>query len=211
MKKALFVILSLGLLSACSNTSLRKENERLRNELARQQQYAPLQRDTIHDSVEVITQKIVEVQKVKEVLTDEDRQLLRDVGIGIKQLEALQKTSLSTSDTVQLTNSPVPSSPVPSVAISSQPNSQHPPSSEGQEDPDSILRYSDAWADFEYWSRQRKLIYSVRDSLAIAVRREYKHRFLFFHWGLKGYEVKVVNFNPHSTIRHNTFIKKKKK
>lgn len=206
MKKALFVILSLGLLSACSNTSLRKENERLRNELARQQQYAPLQRDTIHDSVEVITQKIVEIQMVKEVLTDADRQLLRDVGIGVKQLESLQKTSLSTSDTVQLTNSPVPS-----VAISSQPNSQHPPSSEGQEDPDSILRYSDAWADFEYWSRQRKLIYSVRDSLAIAVRREYKHRFLFFHWGLKGYEVKVVNFNPHSTIRHNTFIKKKKK
>jgi hypothetical protein len=211
MKKALFVILSLGLLSACSNTSLRKENERLRNELARQQQYAPLQRDTIHDSVEVITQKVVEIQMVKEVLTDADRQLLRDVGIGVKQLESLQKTSLSTSDTVQLTNSPVPSSPVPSVAISSQPNSQHPPSSEGQEDPDSILRYSDAWADFEYWSRQRKLIYSVRDSLAIAVRREYKHRFLFFHWGLKGYEVKVVNFNPHSTIRHNTFIKKKKK
>ena len=191
------------LLAACSNASLRKEIELLRNELARQQQYVPLQRDTIRDSVEVITQKIVEVQKVKEVLTDDDRQLLRDVGIGIKQLEALQKTSLSTSDTVQLSTN------LHHPPKQGEQGGLHPPQQGGLEGLDSILRYSDAWADFEYWSRQQKLIYSVRDSLAIAVQREFKHRFLFLHWGVKGYNVKVVNFNPHSTIRHNTYIKHK--
>lgn len=48
----------------------------------------------------------------------------------------------------------------------------------------------------------------MRDSLAIALKREYKHRFLFLRWGTKGYDVKVVNFNPHSSVRYNTFVKK---
>ena len=56
---------------------LKKENEMLREELVRQQQYVPLHRDTIRDSVEVITQKIVEVEHVKEVLTEEDKELLK--------------------------------------------------------------------------------------------------------------------------------------
>ncbi len=29
-------------------------------------------------------------------------------------------------------------------------------------------------------------------------------------WGVKGYKVKVVNFNPHSTIRYNQYVKPEK-
>lgn len=164
----------------CTNRELKKEIELLREQLAKQQQYVPLQRDTIRDSVEVITQKVVEVQKVKEALTKEDKELLNDINMKVKELEQLQKTGMVTHDTVYLQ----------------------------KEKDDSVLRYSDAWADFEYWERQRKLQYSVRDSLAIALKREYKHKFLWWKWGVKGYEVKAVNFNPHSTIRYNTIVKR---
>lgn len=178
----LFGLVLMGMLLGCDN-GLKKEIERLREELARQQQYAPLERDTIRDSVKIITQKVVEVEKVKEVLTKEDRALLKDIGMKVDELESLQKTGTETKDTVVLAAMPQ------------------------QTGRDSVLAYHDAWADFEY--NDKILRYAVRDSLAIAVRKEYKHRLLWFRWGVKGYEVKVANFNPHSTIRYNTFVKRR--
>lgn len=172
----------VGMLTGCDR-SLQKENERLREELAKAQQYVPLHKDTIRDTVEVVTQKVVEVVKIKEVLTDEDRVLLKDAGIAAKELMSLQKTGMETKDSVNL-------------------------SAKDSTKKDSPLYYKDAWAEFEF--HNKKLRYSVKDSLAIAVKKEYKHRFLWWKWGVKGYEVKVVNFNPHSTIRYNTFVKRKK-
>ena len=174
----LFAMLCALFFGGC-DSRLKKENERLREELAKAQQYQPLQRDTIRDSIEVVTQKVVTVEKIKNVLTQEDRQLLKDIDVKVKELESLQKMGMVTKDTVYLT-----------------------------EQRDSILRYHDAWADFEYWEKERRLNYAVRDSLAIAVKREYKHRFLWWRWGTKGYEVKAVNFNPHSTVRYNTTVRR---
>lgn len=179
MRKIGLVLLLLPLCIGCTNTKLRKENERLREELAKAQQYVPLQRDTIRDSIEVITQQVVTVEKVRNVLTKEDKELLKDIDMKVKELEQLQKTGVVTHDTVYLT-----------------------------EVRDSVLRYTDAWADFEYWEKERKLQYAVRDSLSIAVKREYKHRFLWWKWGVKGYQVKAVPFNPHSSIKYNTVVKR---
>lgn len=177
---AVIAFLATAFLSSCDR-QLRKEIESLREELAKQQQYVPLQRDTIRDSVEVITQKVREVEKIKEVLTDEDRKLLKDAGIAAKELISLQKTGMVTKDSVQLVK-------------------------KDSTKEDTPLYYKDAWAEFEFYNK--KLKYSVRDSLAIAVQQEYKHRLLWLRWGVKGYNVKVANFNPHSSIRYNTFVKK---
>ena len=179
------MMLTLG---SCDR-ELRKELAELRNELARQQQYVPLERDTIRDSVETITQKIVEVEKIKEVLTDEDRKLLKDAGIAVKELISLQKTGMVTSG---------------NVMMSSHDTAAY--SKDATELGDTLF-YKDAWAEFEFYNR--RLRYSVRDSLGIAVKKEYKHRFLFLKWGTKGYQVKVMNFNPNATIRYNTFVKRK--
>jgi len=177
-------LIILGMLTSC-NRGLKREIEQLREELARQQQYVPLKRDTIRDSVEIVTQKVIEVEKIKEVLTDEDRKLLKDAGIAAKELVSLQKTGMETRDSVVMS------------AVPQQNNSKE----------DSIFFYKDAWAEFEFHNKRLK--YSVKDSLAVAVRKEFKHRFLWWKWGVKGYEVKVMNFNPHSTIRYNTFVKRK--
>lgn len=178
-------LIILGMLTSC-NRDLKREIEQLREELARQQQYVPLKRDTIRDSVETITQKIVEVEKIKEVLTDEDRKLLKDAGIAAKELVSLQKTGMETRDSVVMS------------AVAQQNNSEE----------DSIFFYKDAWAEFEFHNKRLK--YSVKDSLAIAVKKEFKHRFLWWKWGTKGYDVKVMNFNPHATIKYNTFVKRRK-
>ena len=180
---AFLVFMAVVILLTSCDRALRKEIESLREELAKQQQYVPLDRDTIRDSVEVITQKVREVEKIKEVLSKEDKQLIKDLGMKVKELESLQKTGMETRDTVIL------------VEKDSTENSP--------------LVYHDAWTDIEYLDR--KLTYAMRDSLAIALKLEYKHRFLFVKWGTKGYDVKVVNFNPHSSVKYNTFVRKGRK
>ena len=181
---ALLIALALTIvafvMTGCNG--LRKDNERLREELAKAQQYVPLKRDTIRDTVETITQKVVEVVRIKEALSDEDRKLLKDAGIAAKELMSLQKTGVVTKD---------------SVTLSAKDSTKE----------DSPLYYKDAWAEFEFHDKTLK--YSVKDSLAIAVKKEYKRRFLWWRWGVKGYEVKVMNFNPHSTVRYNTFVKRR--
>lgn len=181
----LFWLAFLFVVFACvgCNRALKKENERLREELARQQQYVPLKKDTIRDTVEVVTQKVVEVEHIKDVLTKDDKQLIKDLSMKVSELESYQKMGSIIHDTVVLTKKDTTN--------------------------DAPLIYKDAWTEFVY--QDRKLRYSVRDSLAIAVRREYKHKFLWWKWGTKGYEVKAVNFNPHATIRYNTYIKRKNK
>lgn len=178
---AIVAAVGVLLLFGC-NGRLKKENELLRRELALAQKYVPLQRDTIRDTVEVVTQKVVEVEKVKSALTKEERELLKDLGLKVRELESLQQTGIVTKDTVWLVEKD---------------------STDG-----SPLVYHDAWTDIEY--RDKRMVYAMRDSLAIALRKEYKHRFLFIKWGTKGYEVKVANFNPHSSVRYNTFVKKRR-
>lgn len=67
--------------------------------------------------------------------------------------------------------------------------------------------YKDKWAEFHVSLADSTLSYSVRDSVTTIIYREYKHRFLWLKWGTKGYKIKVVNFNPHSTLLYNQYIK----
>lgn len=178
------VCIALWVVAIClfsCDRGLKKEIEQLRQELARQQQYVPLQRGTIRDTVEIVTQKVVEVEKIKEVLTKEDRELLKDLSMKASDVESYQKMSNVIHDTVTLMVKDTSSN---------------------------TLYYKDAWTEFEY--QNRRLKYSVKDSIAVALKREYKHKFLWWRWGVKGYDVKVVNFNPHASIRYNTYVKAKK-
>lgn len=187
------VVIVLWVIAACvigeCDRRVKKENEELREELARQQQYVPLKRDTIRDSVEVITQKIVEVERVKEVLTEEDKELIKDLGSRVKDLEAYQKLGTRTEAEVTLA-----------------PND----SSDSKSENDSMFVYSDAWLDLKYNTYSRGLLIRLQDSLAIAVEKEYKKKFLWWKWGTKGYQVKAVSFSPYSTIRYNTFVKRRR-
>ena len=78
---------------------LEDKNNRLSVELAHAQ--IPMQRDTIRDTVEVVTQTVVEVvpKKMKEALAA-DQQLIKDLQLKVKQLEAVQTTVLQVGDTV---------------------------------------------------------------------------------------------------------------
>lgn len=135
----------------------------------------------IHDSVPAFETKIVEVDKTDYKKQLADRELIKELKLKISQVEAENQLLLSTRDTVDM-------KPVG----------------------DSTLRYMDEWAYFSYNLPDNRLYYAVRDSLTTFVTREYKHRFLWWRWGTKGYNVYVVSHNPHATVEYNKYIKVKK-
>lgn len=51
------------------------------------------------------------------------------------------------------------------------------------------------------------MYYNIRDSLTTIVTTDYKHRFLWWRWGKKGYHVKIISHNPHSRISYNEYLK----
>ena len=137
----------------------------------------PMQRDTIRDSIPVVKQRVVEVDKTDYSQQLAYKQLIKDLGLKVDQLVSENKMLREAKDSVTL------------AAVN-----------------DSVFAYHDHWADFEYLTRQQLLKYEVRDSFDTKVSRIYKHRFLWWRWGTKGYQVHHVNFNPHVDIKYDQYI-----
>ena len=191
----LALLMACGFLLSCDR-GLKKEIEQLRQELARQQQYVPLQRDTIRDTVQMITQQIVEVEKVKEVLSKDDKQLLKDMNAKISAIESYQKIGMETMAEVTLARDTI-------ARNGDDAENERLP-------PDSLFTFHDAWLDLKYNMLNQSLLIRLQDSLAIAVEKEYKKKFLWWKWGVKGYQVKAVSFNPYTTVKYNTYVKRKR-
>lgn len=155
----------------------KKANEEMRMQLHQLQlQYSPLQRDTVRDSIKLITQQVMVMDRGEYKLLAADRQLMKDLQLKISQVVSDQRVSMVTADSVKTT--------------------RH----------NSIFAYSDAWLSLRLDTADSILIYRARDSLQCIVARQFKHKFLWWKWGTKGYNVKVLNFNPHSTILYNSYI-----
>lgn len=185
-----WVLLGLGISQAMRCTCRRPPD----NDLPTTATVQPMQRDTIHDTVEVIKQPVYIVEKVKEVLASEDKELLKDMGVRLSAVESYQKISTETEATVTL-------KPDTSIDAEEKGSSRH---------QDSILTYHDAWTDLKYNNVDKSLHFRFRDSLAIALEKEYRHRFLWWRWKVMGYRISIANFNPHSRVTYNSYLKAKK-
>lgn len=155
----------------------KKANEALKMQLHQLQlKYSPMQRDTIRDSVKLVTQQVMVMDKGEYKLLAADRKLLEDLNLKLRQVVSDQRVSMVTSDTVKTKRL------------------------------NSVYSYSDAWLSLRLDTADSILTYRARDSLQCIVARQYKHKFLWWKWGTKGYNVKVLNYNPHSTILYNSYI-----
>lgn len=155
----------------------KKANEALKMQLHQLQlKYSPMQRDTIRDSVKLVTQQVMVMDRGEYKLLAADRKLLEELNLKLRQVVSDQRVSMVTSDTVKTKRL------------------------------NSVYSYSDAWLSLRLDTADSILTYRARDSLQCIVARQFKHKFLWWKWGAKGYNVKVLNFNPHSTILYNSYI-----
>ena len=161
-----------------------KEIERLKQELAHANTFVPLERDTVilHDTetVKVATSPVImaELRTLRKQHAI-DEQFIRDLQLKLKQVDAVQSTSTETEDSAR-------------AAYSHNRD---------------LFSYEDEWSRLEFRLRDSTFYYNIRDSLATVVYHEFKHHFLWWHWGVKGYKVKITNHNPHSSVSYNRYIK----
>jgi len=164
-------------------TNLEKKNEQLRRELARARMYQPIERDTIRDTIPVVSAPVSQLTAASYKKDIADEQLIKDMGLKASSISSQQTATTETRNIVT-----VKAEATPYVGGEAK-----------------IFAYHDQWADFML--KDTILSYAVRDSVTTYVYREYKHKFLWWRWGTKGYRVKMINFNPHSTIKHVDYIK----
>jgi len=184
---ACIIMLTVGFALFYEEKANKKEIAALKYQLAHAQMFVPLDRDTVilstHDTVEVVTSSVITAELSalrKQHIIDE--QLIKDLGLKLKQLEAVQTTVTETKDTVKADFN----------------------------DSTKVFSYEDNWSHLEFRPCDTTFYYNIRDSLVTAIHHEYKHKFLWFRWGIKGYKVKHVNFNKNSRIVYNTYVKPEK-
>ena len=177
------IIIAVGSFYGSKERKARERLEQARVDLVKAQEGPVIERGKIRDTVPTTTSPVILVKRKtyrKEIV---DRKLMKDIGMKPSQIETQQKTGTVVVDTVRLHRG------CPSV-----------------------YEYSDRWARFHLSMQppDTVLTYSVRDSVITLVYREYKHRFLWWRWGTKGYQVKIINFNPHARIMYNQYVKMEK-
>ena len=140
--------------------------------------YPSIIRDTIHDTIPVASAPALVVTK-EEYKKVTDKGLLKDLGVKPAAITSQLQTEISTRDSIKLRAVPA----------------------------DNDYIYHDQWTDIHLSLSDSILRYNMRDSIAMFVVRDYKHRFLFWRWGTKGYNVKLVNFNPRAKIKYLKYMK----
>lgn len=140
--------------------------------------YPSIVRDTIHDTVPVASVPALVVTK-EEYKKVADKALLKDLDVKPTAITSQLQTEISTRDSIKLRAAPANNNYI----------------------------YHDHWIDIHLSLSDSILQYNMRDSIAMFVVRDYKHRFLFWRWGTKGYNVKLVNFNPRAKIKYLKYVK----
>lgn len=140
--------------------------------------YPSIVHDTIRDTIPVASAPALVVTK-EEYKKVADKALLKDLDVKPAAITSQLQTEISTRNSIKLRAAP--------------------------KDNDYI--YHDQWTDIHLSLKDSMLRYDMRDSIAMFVVRDYKHRFLFWRWGTKGYNVKLVNFNPRATIKYLKYVK----
>lgn len=153
------------------------EVKELQAQLAHARTYKSVVSEVLHDSSTAVTQPASNVDKHAYKREFANRKLLKELDVKPRDVAAQSDIATHASDSVKLAPR------------------------------DSVFSYHDNWVQFQFSLRDSLLSYQVRDSLSTFVIREYKHRFLFWKWGTRGYKIKIVNFNPHSKIIYSQYIK----
>lgn len=176
-----FIMAIIGFVLVWNDSHKSKQKvEELKIQLAHAQIEPFIQYDTIRDTIPVATSAAITVERSTYKTELADKQLIKELRLKLGQIEAQQLSGTAIHDTVRLTSLTA-----------------------------DRYEYADRWARFTLSMKppDTTLVYTVSDSVATLVYREYKHKFLWWRWGTKGYKVKVVNFSPHATIRYNQYIK----
>ena len=184
MKKYLFVIILVlvGAVVYLSGSLNKERKEKERQQKNVETLNSDLERSKFHDSLNVasIGQLNYTIWELKKY-RKEDASLIRDLNLRLKDVKEIIKTRIVTRDSLVYKIDTV-----------------------------GCFHHESKWLRVDACIRDSSMIIESRDSIAQIIHTEYKHRFLWWRWGVKGFRQEIINFNPHSNIEYSEFIEVKK-
>lgn len=159
------------------NTKIRTDRDRLQNNQS--SLLETVKHYKYADSLNAVSVSALQL-KVSELkkYRAEDSKLIKELKIRPKDVEYITKTEIVTRDSLVYV--------IDSVGC---------------------FRYSDKWLKVDACVNDSSMIIQSRDSIAQVLHPVYKHRFLWWRWGLKGVQQDIINFNPRSKIEYSEVIK----
>lgn len=76
--------------------------------------------------------------------------------------------------------------------------------------PDGCFHFKSHWLQIDACAPDSNMVVQSRDSIAQVIHVNYRHRFLWWRWGVKSIRQEVVNFNPRSKIGYSEIVKVEK-
>lgn len=108
----------------------------------------------------------------------EDAKLIKELKLRPKDVEYITKTEIKTKDSLVYRIDTV-----------------------------GCFHYRDKWLRVDACMADSLMTMESRDSITQVVHAIYKHRFLWWRWGIKGFRQEIVNFNPKSEIGYSEIVK----
>lgn len=137
-----------------------------------------------------------ELVDLREVLSQNELKMLKSLDVKRKDVASMSVTASRATVNIPLPSPREPETPREAIR------------GEDPEEPPLVIprsfRYSDEWTDVALHGDTLSI--ATRDSIVTVCERVYKHHFLWWRWGYRGCKVKLVNFNPHTTITYNKFV-----
>lgn len=176
------IIILLGIVAGLSNCLNKEIKERSRQERNVEVLNDDIKRYKFQDSVNAISvgELNYKISELKKYRAD-DARLIKDLNLRLKDVREIIKTEIVTRDSL--------------VYVL---------------DTAGCFHHRSKWLKVDACIRDSSMTIESRDSIAQIIHTEYKHKFLFWRWGVKGFRQEIINFNPHSNIEYSEFIKVKK-
>lgn len=184
MKKTLWLLVVLLVVIAVlfqQNHTLRTERDRQISNVETLMGEVKLYK--VKDSLNVasVSSLNLTVEELKKYRA-EDAKLIKELKLRLKDVEYIAKTEIKTKDSLIYKIDTV-----------------------------GCFHYRDKWLRVDACIADSSMVIETRDSIAQIVHAIYKHRFLWWKWGIKGFRQEIVNFNPKSKIEYSEIVKVCKK
>lgn len=190
MKKTILILAVILIASVAALNYLYEKNKALSQDVSRLRKdievmsepiaYIKVNDTTLIAKHEALQAKYTELEKLRLA----DTKLIKQLNTRLKDTEAIHTIKTASTDTIYL-----------------QPTSTN---------QDTLIAYADKWISLSVNIPLKRCVYETRDSLTTIVSRTYKHKFLWWRWGTKGYQMQIVNHNPHSKVSYSKYVKVEK-
>lgn len=169
----------MGIVACLSSRLSAEVKERKRQQANVETLNSSIERYKLQDSLNVVSVSSLNytIKELKKYRA-EDAELIKELKCRPKDVEYIIRTKIERRDSI--------------VYV---------PDSNG------CFHYDDKWLTVDACIKDSSMTIYSCDSITQIIYPKYKHKFLWWRWGLQGVKQEIINYNPNSSVKYSEFVK----